>query len=68
MKNKPLVLVAALAGLLLLLGFTQAPQKAWEYKQSCDFREANKLGVGGWEMVAATREGPTTCFYFKRSN
>jgi len=42
------------------------PSQQWEYRQTCRFDDANKLGADGWEMVTATGGSAVTCFYFKR--
>jgi hypothetical protein len=66
MRNK--LLAAALCLLALAsLAFVQSRPVSWEYKQTHDFREANKLGADGWEMVAVEGGSAVSTFYFKRA-
>ncbi|HWQ36936.1 MAG TPA: hypothetical protein VNQ79_29160 [Blastocatellia bacterium] len=38
----------------------------WEYIQTCNPKEMNKLGQDGWELVSATHTGVGVCLFFKR--
>ena len=58
-----------LVSLLCVVGFARRAQEArtrWEYKAACGRPALNQFGEEGWELVATTQDGNTTCFYFKR--
>jgi hypothetical protein len=67
--KKNLSIASLVLLLLCVLGFTyQSKPATWEYKQTCKFSDADKLGADGWEMVSAASSGEVvTCFYFKRA-
>lgn len=55
-----------LVSLLCVVGFARQTRQRWEYKVSCGDKELDRLGEETWELVAATQDGRTVCFYFKR--
>jgi hypothetical protein len=68
MKIKSIFLLIALASLFFLCGWKmQAARVQWEYKESCSYKDLNKLGDDGWELVSATSSSSITCYYFKRA-
>ena len=75
MKNKSLLLAAALASFLLFVGWTsqgQRPQFEYKFVQmQLDFKKTDvklsELGAQGWEAYAVTEENGITNFYLKRA-
>jgi hypothetical protein len=63
------LLIAALCVLALCsLAFTfQSPRPQWEYKQTLNFRDLDKLGADGWELVSTDSNSVVTAFYLKRA-
>lgn len=69
--KKRIYLACAVVALLFVVGWTQQPKQAWEYKIEYNISEKklNQLADQGWELVAASPEASTsnlTGFYFKR--
>jgi hypothetical protein len=68
--RRRIALAAMLLVSLLCVGFArqaQEPRPRWEYHTTCTRSPVlNQLGEEGWELVAATQDGNTTCLYFKR--
>jgi hypothetical protein len=69
MRNRIMLAAMLVVSLLCVVGFArqaQEPRPRWEYRSTCHLIELNRLGEEGWELSAATQDGNTTCFYFKR--
>lgn len=51
------------------LAFARQPMRApqWEYKSAVDFRQVQKLGMDGWELVAVAGGDAVDTFYLKRA-
>jgi hypothetical protein len=64
MKNK--LLVALLVLLALLTVSAQTKPAAWEYKHTVNFRDVQKLGLEGWELVAIDGGSAASTYYLKR--
>ena len=75
MNNKSLLLIATLASLLLLVGWTSQGQRVqYEYKfvqMKLDFKKTDialtELGAQGWEAYAVNEENGIANFYLKRA-
>jgi hypothetical protein len=67
MKNK-VFLAVALVVALCVVGFTQSQPKPqqWEYKYTANFKDLDKLGADGWELVAVEGNGAASTYYLKR--
>lgn len=68
MRNRIILCALAVIVLLSVAWTSQSPRPVWEYKQIQDFRNANKLGAEGWELVAveSIAGGAATNYIFKR--
>ena len=68
MKNRSILLIALLAVVAFVAGFSAAARQRWEYQETCASKDLTELGSNGWELVSVTSQtNDMKCFYLKRA-